>query len=68
VPFGVEVYCVGEQDLFKGVVECRIHADNLTEPVALRVPVRIAIKHGDAYQVAKQLVRERVGVGSSVSG
>ena len=47
--FDGQIYFGTERDFIAGALECRIHAENLTDIALIRVPVRIQIRQADAY-------------------
>jgi PIN domain len=58
--FDGQIYFGTERDFIAGALECRIHAENLTDIALIRVPVRIQIRQADAYETAKALVQRLV--------
>lgn len=40
----------------RGALECEIHAENLSSPAALRVPVRLEVQPGNAYDEAERMM------------
>jgi hypothetical protein len=40
-----------------GAIECRIHAENLSQSAAKTVPVRIRVRHVSALEIAEEMVR-----------
>jgi hypothetical protein len=55
--FGGEIHFDRQRDAITGALECQIHAENLTEAALMRVPVRIQIRHEEAYATAEALVQ-----------
>ncbi len=53
--FDLELFFPEEGEA-KGVVTCSVHAENLTEPVELRIPVRRTIEEVDLTEQAEKLV------------
>ena len=56
--FDGEISFDDELDEVKGALECRIHAENLSDVVALTVPVKLNIKRASTYDRAKAMVDE----------
>jgi PIN domain len=56
-PFDVELFFPDEGQT-NGVVICSVHAENLTEPVELRIPVSRLINEADLTEQAEKLVAE----------
>ena len=54
--FDVQVSADLSEDNIEGVVECSIHAENLSSPLRLVIPVRIAIKRVSARNHAERLI------------
>lgn len=54
--FEVELYFDKTQVIIDGALECRIHAENLSRIVVLRVPVRIKTMEIRAYETASAIV------------
>jgi hypothetical protein len=59
--FGVEIHFKKERDSLAGALECRIHAENLTDPAVMLVPIRIRILQKGVYDTAEALVQRLVG-------
>jgi hypothetical protein len=58
--FEVELYFDKTQMSVSGLLECRIHAENLSQVVALGVPVRIKISEVRAYETVSAIVEALV--------
>jgi hypothetical protein len=54
--FAGDVYFPDDTDTVAGVIECRIHAENLSETVTVQVPVRLRIEREATLDVAEKLV------------
>jgi hypothetical protein len=54
--FNGEIHVDKDEGVVTGLLECRIHAENLSDVVIKRVPVKIRIKHIQVYDVAKTRV------------
>jgi len=59
-PFGVEIHCFPKAGQAKGLLECQIQAENLSQPAIHRVRVRIVIKQKEAFEIAQRLVQQRI--------
>jgi hypothetical protein len=57
---GLEIRFDQDAGSIAGLLECRVHAENLTDPSTMSVPVRIAIEEADTYERAVQLVERRI--------
>ncbi len=54
--FAGQIHTEKREGSVAGALECWIHAENLSDPIVMRVPVRINIRHISAYDVAKNKV------------
>ncbi len=54
--FSGEIHYDFEEERIVGALECRIHAENLSNVVSMVVPIRIKVTHTSSYEVAKELV------------
>ena len=50
------IYPKGSGAMASGVLECEIHAENLTDPVIKRIPVSVQVKYASARDYADRLV------------
>ncbi len=58
--FGLEIRFYQDAGVLAGLLECRVHAENLADPSTMPVPVRIAIEEADTYERALKLVERRI--------
>ncbi len=58
--FKVEFYFDKTREIIAGALECRIHAENLSQTAMARVPVRIKISEIRAYETASAIVEALV--------
>jgi hypothetical protein len=58
--FGLEIRFDQDADSIAGLLECRVHAENLTDPSTMSVPVQIAIEEADTHERAVKLVERRI--------
>lgn len=54
--FSGEIHFAEELDEVSGVLECHIHAENLSDPAVHRVPLRIRVSKSSAFERAQALV------------
>ncbi|MGB9366215.1 MAG: PIN domain-containing protein [Xanthobacteraceae bacterium] len=54
--FAGEFHYDTEEETIAGMLECRIHAENLSTPASLKVPVRLTIKRIDLIGTARSIV------------
>ena len=54
--FDVQVPFDPSQDRIEGAVECSIHAENLSAPQRLVIPIRVVVKRVEARTYANQLI------------
>lgn len=54
--FAGEVIVEKEEGSVAGALECWIHAENLSDPIVKRVPVRINIRRAGAFDAANNQV------------
>jgi hypothetical protein len=54
--FPGEIHIEKGEGTVSGALECCIHAENLSDPIVKRVPVRVSIKRTKAFGVAKNQV------------
>ncbi len=55
----INVTC--DEDVASGVLECCVHAENMSDAAVIRVPVRIAITHVPVLESARKLVAALTG-------
>jgi len=58
--FEGELHFNRDEDVISGVLECGIHAQNLSEVFENRLPVRVSIRRASSLERANQLVRALV--------
>src|SRR5689334_17753251 len=58
--FSAEIYSDATAGMLTGIIQCRIQAENLSEPVIKGVPVAIRIKKVPTFAIAQELVRARI--------
>ena len=56
VSFSGEIHIDKEEGAVSGALECWIHAENLSDPIVKRVPVRIGVRRISAYDAAENRV------------
>lgn len=56
--FEGEIFAASDQDEIQGVIECKIHAENLSSPVKKIIPVRITVKSESTRDSAAYLVTD----------
>jgi hypothetical protein len=59
--FSGEIHFAGDVDEVAGALECRIHADNLSDPTVHRVPLRISASNLSVFEHAEILVQALIG-------
>lgn len=58
--FEGEIFLGADGGNIRGVIECVVHADNLSTPVRTTIPVRIAVEPLSALKQAREMVVEAV--------
>jgi hypothetical protein len=53
--FEGEISFGSEQETISGALECRIHAENMSDIASMLVPVRIQVRHVKAYDSAMEM-------------
>ena len=56
VVFGGTIFLEGGETKAAGILECEIHAENLSDPVTLEIPVRIQVQYLSSRDYADRLV------------
>ena len=56
--FEGEIFADSDQDEISGVIECEIHAENLSRPAKKIIPVRITVKRESTKDYASNLVMQ----------